>query len=635
MTIPIFPFLKKRISPVACFLFLTLLSATKVVAGHYEHFKVSVYARAYEVEKMADEEWLADSWQTISSQLNVDKIYLETHRDLKVVDDATLESAKAFFESKGIEVAGGITYTINESNLFETYCYSNPDHLAKARDVIEHTARHFDEIILDDFFFTSCKCELCIAAKGDRSWTDYRLEIMNRAAREWILGPAKAVNAAVRVIIKYPNWYEHFQGLGFDLEHGPTVFDGIYTGTETRDAVLSNQHLQPYHGFLILRYFSHLAPGRNGGGWVDPFASSSVDRYAEQLLMTLLAKAPEMTLFDYRMMLAPADRLIPSPWEVCEGTWNHAEMEAYQPAPLAAQSIEPITYARAAGYALDKIDASLPELGEPLALPSYKPFHSTGEDFLQSFVGMMGIPIRLVSRFPEDADIQLLTASAAEDPELVERIEAQLRKGKQVIITSGLLKKLQDQGLDQIAEIRLSERKAMGKDFLVYRHLENGEKRILFPQLEYLTNDSWPAIEVVDGDLGWPILHFAPYADGRLWVWVVPDNFSDLYHLPESVLNGIRELTCKSLGIWMQGPAKVSLFPYDNRKLVVTSFADVSTTVRLLTEDLHMRLCNAVAEEALKSEVLPERSLIGSRRQVAHQCFELTLPPHSFVVLEW
>ena len=65
-------------------LFLTvLLVLLALPAGaHHKNFKVSVYVRAYEVEKMKDTEWLESSWKTISSQLDVDKIYLETHRDL-------------------------------------------------------------------------------------------------------------------------------------------------------------------------------------------------------------------------------------------------------------------------------------------------------------------------------------------------------------------------------------------------------------------------------------------------------------------------------------------------------------------------------------------------------------------------
>ena len=43
----------------------------------------------------------------ISEQLAVDKVYLETHRDTVLVDDATLEKAKAFFAERGVETAGG------------------------------------------------------------------------------------------------------------------------------------------------------------------------------------------------------------------------------------------------------------------------------------------------------------------------------------------------------------------------------------------------------------------------------------------------------------------------------------------------------------------------------------------------
>ena len=69
-------------------------------AKAYESFKVSIYVRAYEVDKMKDIHWLDSTWNVISQQLEVDKIYLETHRDLLVVEDATLEQAKKFFHDR-------------------------------------------------------------------------------------------------------------------------------------------------------------------------------------------------------------------------------------------------------------------------------------------------------------------------------------------------------------------------------------------------------------------------------------------------------------------------------------------------------------------------------------------------------
>ena len=215
-------------------------------ARAYKNFNVAIYTRAQEVQLMKDPPWLQSNWAVIENQLRVDKIYLETHRDGVLPDDDTLARAKKFFQDRGIRVAGGITYTINEGNRFQTFCYSRPDHRQQVREIAERTARHFDEFILDDFYFTNCKCESCIKAKGDKSWTRFRLDLITEAAQTLIIGPAKAVNPKVSVIIKYPNWYEHFQGLGFNLETEPRMFDKIYTGNETRDPDRSNQHLQQY-----------------------------------------------------------------------------------------------------------------------------------------------------------------------------------------------------------------------------------------------------------------------------------------------------------------------------------------------------------------------------------------------------
>lgn len=567
---------------LASIIIAVVFGLQSAVASQYQNFEVSVYTRAYEVEKMKDPQWLESTWETISSQLKVDKIYLESHRDLLIVDGETLENAIRFFKSKGLKVAGGITYTIDESNLFQTYCYSNPKYRKIAQDVIEHTARHFDEIILDDFFFTSCKCEFCIEAKGDRSWTDFRLDLMNDAARNIILKPAKAVNPDVKVIIKYPNWYEHFQGLGFDLENGPVLFDGIYTGTETRDAVRSNQHLQPYLGYLIWRYYNNLAPGKNGGGWVDPFGSTTLDRYGEQLWMTVLSKAPEMTLFDYRMMLAPLDQLKKASWQTADTSFDYDAMMS--PVNVAGDTTaEPGTLARAAGYSLEKIDPLIGKLGTPYGIKSYKPFHSIGEDFLQNFIGMIGIPMDIVPEFPMVDEIILLTETARFDPDIVTRIHQRLMAGKDVMITSGLLQALQGKGIESIVELQYTARKAYVKDFMLSRNIVVGDTPMLIPQIQYLTNDSWELIEGMDGELGWPMLHQADYGNARLFVLTIPENFSDLYNLPVPVLDMIRFRMCKGLNLWMEGDSKVSLFLYDNNTVVVHSFRDEPTSVNLMS----------------------------------------------------
>ncbi len=598
-------------------------------ADRYSNFSAAIYARAYEVREMADLEGLRARFAVIEKQVKVSKIYLESHRDKVRVDEGTLEKAKRFFEERGVKTAGGITLTVAERNRFQTFCYSDPDDRRWVQDVVELTARHFDEIILDDFFFTSCKSEAEIRARGERSWTQYRLELLTEAARNLILGPARKVNPRVRVTIKYPNWYEHFQGLGFNLETGPQLFDAVYTGTETRDALRSDQHLQPYHGYQIWRYLENLRPGHNAGGWVDPFGSRYLDRYAEQLWVTLFAKAPEITLFDFRSIQMPVQASQRAPWQ---GQGTSFDFDAVV-APFRKDdgSFAPeLTWTRAAGWALEKVDPVVGQLGQPVGVKSYRPFHSTGEDFLRSFMGMIGIPIDLRPEFPEEAPLVLLTEDAAQDPGIVGKIERQIRVGKSVMITSGLLRALQGKGLERIAELSVLDRRGLVEDFRVgFGSLVKARKRILIPQLRYYTNDSWPLVDASDGPMGWPLLLDAGYAGGHLYVWTIPDNPADLYALPEAALDQIRRTALAGLEVRMNGPAEVSLFVYDNGTFVVESFRDEPCEVSAVLQSARA-LHDLETGETLSGQVVPAGQGFARSPDAGRTVVKIPLKPHSY-----
>jgi hypothetical protein len=598
-------------------------------APRYANFKAAIYARAYEVREMGDLDRLRTRFAAMEKQLKVSKIYLETHRDKVLVDGDTVKKAKQFFEERGIETAGGITLTVSERNRFQTFCYSDPADRRWVQDVVEFTARHFDEIILDDFFFTSCKSEVEIRARGERSWTQYRLALLDEAARNLILAPARKVNPKVRVIVKYPNWYDHFQGLGFNLETGPRLFDAIYTGTETRDALRSDQHLQPYHGYEIWRFFDNLRPGHNAGGWVDPFGSRYLDRYAEQLWLTVFAKAPEVTLFDFGSIQMPVQKAQRAPWQGQGTSFDFDAMAG--PFRRDDGSLAPeLTWVRAAGWAFEKIDPIIGQLGKPVGVKSYKPYHSTGEDFLHSFAGMVGIPIELQPTFPEEAPLVLLTEAAAHDPRIVERIERHLRAGKSVLVTSGLLRALRGKGIERIAEVEVLERRALVEDFRTgWGDPVRARKRILIPQLHYYTNDSWPLIDAVDGPMGWPLLHDAAYASGHLYVWAVPDNPADLYALPETALNQIRRTATQGLDVRMDGPSEVALFLYDNGALVVESFRDDATEVAVVVNGAG-RLRDLETGDLFPGQTVPEGQGFFRSPDAGKSVFKVPVKAHSY-----
>lgn len=555
---------------------VVLTMVPMLFAGNYKSYRVSIYTRAYEVEKMSDPQWLESTWKTISSQMKVDRIYLETHRDTKIVPQSTLDAAKKFFKKQGVEVCGGITYTISEPNNFETYCYTKTSDRKKVQEIAEYTAKNFDLFILDDFFFVDCKCDSCIEAKGDQSWHEFRLKQMTEAGQNLVVNAAKKVNPNVTVIIKYPNWYDDFQGCGFDLEHGPYVFDGVWTGTETRNPD-GNQHLQNYESYNIITYFDALRPGHNGGGWVDSGGiHMGADRYAEQLWLTMFAKAPEIALFDYRQLIEVSiDPRTKTPWQGQGTSFDWDEM--MQP----RNGVKPTTLAKIAGYTLEKVDPVVAQLGKPKGIVSYKAFHTAGDDFLQNYLGMIGLPMDMRPAFPEDQQVVLLTEQAKSDPDLVKKIDAQLHRGGDVVITTGLLEAIPEK-LAQFAEVSVIGH-VLVNDFGRYGKTD---KDILIPQVDYFTNDTWEIISagrpLTGGTSGYPVLLRGKYSNGNIYVLTVPDDFSDLYHYPTAALNSIRTILGRDLKARLEAPAYVSIFEYDNDKVIVESFRDEVCTATVV-----------------------------------------------------
>jgi hypothetical protein len=441
---------------------------------------------------------------------------------------------------------------------------------------------------------------------------------MREVARDLVVGAARKINPKVRVVIKFPNWYEHFQDMGFDLDQEPYIYDGVYTGTETRDPVLSAQHLQAYNGYAIFRYFDNLRPGFNHGGWVDPPGVRSLDNYAEQLWVTLFAKAPEITLFDYRQLLGAFSPTLRGAWQGAEeSSFNYdAMLRGYYQA--AGPGTAAPTYAVPAGVALQHVDALIGQLGRPRGVAVYRPFGSLGEDFLPSFLGMIGIPIDLQPRFPSAAHTIVLTEDAVADPKIVDLIEAHVRTGGNVVITSGLLGKLQSRGIDRIANLYLTGPDALVKTFRSGRNTIDIGEPMLIPQVHFITNDTWELAASVAGDNGFPMLTDSPYGTGHLFVMTIPNNAADLYRLPAAILDSYRRIAGADLGVRLaDGPSKVALYEYDNGTFVVESFNDAAVTVQ-------------VSVAAAVTTLRDLQSGVLSQKPPAAAAFTVRIPAHSY-----
>ena len=233
-------------------------------------------------------------------------------------------------------------------------------------------------------------------------------------------------------------------------------------------------------------------------------------------------------------------------------------------------------------------------LGKPVGIASYRPPHATGEDFLHNYIGNLGVPIELYPDYPSDAHTILLTQAAATDPQIIAKINASLHAGASVIVTSGFLEAMQagpstssGQGFDQLAEWQ-----ATGHTIAINQYFDgfgagNGKelsepgktKPVLFPEIRFYTNDSWGIIRGVAAAKGFPIVLMNHYSNGTLYLWTMPENFGDLYSLPQPMVTRIKEYLFPDAPVRIDASDHVALFTYDNGAFVVENFRDESARV--------------------------------------------------------
>jgi hypothetical protein len=552
-----------------------------------KNFSTALYFTVYDIERIDDLAVFAEVFSFFEKHVRLDKAYLETCRSGRLVAEEKIRALKGFFEKLGIATAGGITPSARSDQEWEfrSFCYTDPAQLDFLTTTVAYTARLFDEIIIDDFFFDNCCCERCRTAKNGRSWTDFRLALLSDAAVRVFLAPAREANPRVRLIIKFPNWYEHYQGTGYNLEAERDLFDGVYAGTESRDPVRTQQSLPRYLSYFIMRYLTNAAPGKIGGGWFDTYdCSYNPNSYIEQALLTLYAKPKEVTLFCAGLMLHD-DRLF---------------------TPLA-------------GFAFERADRFLEQLGKPVGIHAYKPFHSRGEDYLHGRLGMLGLPLEPSPVFDAQADPILLTGSAGQDERIVERIEGALHDGRTVIVTSGLVKALTGRGFSNIAEIGVTDRKTAVREFgfglfaCSYGGYCAAPEPILMPEISLYTNNSWPVIAGFSDGRGIPFLVETRCDRGRLFVLAVPDDFSALSKLPREVLDALRRKLLEKMPVVLAAPADVALFLYDNATFIVHSFLPFHQTVAALVAGRGKSLVDLETGEILRGREESGRTAIDIR----------------------
>ncbi len=568
--------------------------------GNYRNFELVAYFVAQETCQMTPEyvPTLQKEIDFFKKYCGLDKIYLEAHRDASFATEEQVRLAKKVFEDNGIKVEGGITTCSPDlvgapkQRIFNVLCYNDEAMLKRLEEASALNGCVFDSFIIDDFYFTNCTCPACRAEHDaynkehgitDGSWQDYRVAKMYEISKKYMIAPAKKENPNCNVIIKFPNWMESYQETGYDPASQKDIFDGIYTGTETRDPFHHDQHLPRYLSYSLMRYMEAMSPGRNGGGWFDPYDCHVLDYYLEQAYLTCFAKPKEVMLFCFQSLL---------------DTMNLPAL----------------------GFQLEKLDDLLDHLGEPIGIPCYIPNASQGEDNVQDYLGMQGFPIVTTPNFEADAPTMFLTASSAYDEDIVEKLKAYVAKGGKAIVTNGFVTELLDEGLADLTSIRCRGRIVTVNDFVHERAdgrygivSTHGADPITMPIMEFRNNSTWGApCKGLRGDETYTMLSRDTYGDGEMNMMVVPDAFSDIQKLPTDVLSRLRAEFAVN-GIRMEGPAGTSIFLYDNDTFVLYTYV----LTRANDADVFLHIKGATGLARLEKGAVETDPVTGLPKQIS------------------
>ncbi len=388
----------------------TVLERTRERA---DDLQLGSYATSGQVEQMArDEDYRARVWETLE-RMGITKLYLEVYRGGHTVAPAQLIQVRDWLVERDIEVVGGIATVpggdvgVRQEGPLGWFNWQNAKTQRDLERIIRASAPIFDTFIVDDFLCTGDVSAESRAAKGDRSWGQYRRELLTELSQSIFVGPAKEANPDITMIVKYPQWYDRFHLHGYDTETFPRIFDRVWVGTETRGRNTQRfGFVQPYEGFVNYRWLAGIVGAKIGGAWFDHGDCAEHD-FLDQAYTSVLAGAPELVFFNLGNVVADHP--------------DHAKVVAQfeQLADLAAFVRE-----------------------HPVAgVPAYKPPNSdpAGDMYLMDYLGMLGISLVPVHEFPQNAPVIFLPAQAAADPDLCEHVRRARARGAHLVLTTNLL----------------------------------------------------------------------------------------------------------------------------------------------------------------------------------------------------
>jgi hypothetical protein len=192
--------------------------------GRVNDLRLASYATSRQVEQLATDPAVRTKALRTIRRMGFTKLYLEVYRGGHIVSAEHLIFTRDWLKELNIEVVGGIAtvpggdFGVRQKGPLGWFNWQNEKTQQDLEKVIRMAAGIFDSFIVDDFLCTGDVSDESKAAKGDRSWGEYRRELLTELAQSVFIGPAKQVNPNITMIVKYPQWYDRFHLFGYDTK---------------------------------------------------------------------------------------------------------------------------------------------------------------------------------------------------------------------------------------------------------------------------------------------------------------------------------------------------------------------------------------------------------------------------------
>jgi hypothetical protein len=151
--------------------------------------RFSSYITAHSVQNLFSKEAGLREALSLFRANGITKAYIEVYRGGLIVDKQILQKARDFFLKNNIDVVGGIAtvpgenFGVHQEAQLGWFNWQNQKTQDDLKNVMLMGAEIFDEFIIDDFLCTGDTSAESRAAKGEHSWSQYRMVIVGLSSR--------------------------------------------------------------------------------------------------------------------------------------------------------------------------------------------------------------------------------------------------------------------------------------------------------------------------------------------------------------------------------------------------------------------------------------------------------------------